>query len=246
MLLAIDIGNTFTKFGIFKDDSLLEKFTVPTVQTQIADEIFNTKLYLSFHAVLISSVVPEMHNAYREFSNNQFKLEPIFVDNTFDFNLKINYFPPENLGVDRLINAFAAAEKFGAPCIVGSFGTATTIDAVNSKREFLGGIIAPGMRLMSESLFQKTAKLPQIEIKKPESVIGNSTLKAIEAGIYFGCVGLVDSIIERMLGELGEPAQIVATGGFANLIRESSSKIQIIEENLLLDGLRLIYEKLPS
>ena len=242
MLLAIDIGNTLTKFGVFENATLQCRKVVPTVRRQTADEIYRPEIK-NTHAVIISSVVPELKNAYLEFSQKYYSLEPIFVDSSFDFNLTIKYNPPEKLGVDRLTAAFAATEKYGAPCVVGDFGTATTIDAVNSKREFLGGIIAPGMNTMSEALFLKTSQLPKIEIVKPESVIGNSTEKAIESGIYFGYIGLVDGIIERMIGELGEKAKVVATGGFANLIAESSVKIDVVDDNLLLEGLRLVYEK---
>ena len=242
MLLAIDIGNSFTKFGVFENDTLRYRLDIPTVPHQTADEIYDSKIQ-SVHAVIISSVVPELKNAYLELSRKYYRLEPIFVDSSFDFNLKINYFPPENLGVDRLVAAFAAVGKYGVPCIVCDFGTATTIDVVTSKREYLGGIIAPGMNTMSESLFLKTAKLPRITIEKPASVIGDSTAKAIQSGIYFGYIGLVDGIIERMISELGEKARVVATGGFANLIAESSVKIDVADANLLLEGLRLIYEK---
>jgi type III pantothenate kinase len=242
MLLAIDIGNTLTKFGIFENDTLRRRMAVPTVRRQTADEIYHPEIQ-NVHDVIISSVVPELKNAYREFSQKYFHLEPLFVDSSFDFNLKIKYNPPEKLGVDRLTAAFAAVEKYGAPCVVGDFGTATTIDAVNSRREFLGGIIAPGMQTMSEALFLKTSQLPQIKIRKPASVIGNSTAKAIESGTYFGYIGLVDGIVERMIAELGEMPQIVATGGFAKLIAETSETIAIVDDDLMLDGLRLVYEK---
>ena len=241
MLLAIDIGNSFTKFGVFENDTLRCRLDIPTISHQTADEIYDSKIQ-SVHAVIISSVVPELRDAYLELSEKYYRLEPIFVDASFDFNLKINYLPPENLGVDRLVAAFAAVETCGEPCIVCDFGTATTIDVVSSKSEYLGGIIAPGMNAMSEALFTKTSQLPKIEIKKPESVIGNSTIKSIESGIYFGYVGLVDGIIERMCGELGEVPKVVATGGFAKLIAESSGKVDVVEENLMLEGLRLIYE----
>jgi len=242
MLLAIDIGNSFTKFGIFENDTLRYRLDIPTVHRQIADEIYNPEIQ-TIHAVIISSVVPELKNAYLELSQKYYNLEPIFVDSSFDFNITIKYFPAENLGVDRLVAAFAAVGKYGVPCIVCDFGTATTIDVVSSKSEYLGGIIAPGMQTMSEALFLKTAQLPKIKIGKPESVIGNSTIKSIESGIYFGYVGLVDGIIERMRGELGETPKVIATGGFAKLIAESSGKIDVVEENLMLEGLQLIYKK---
>jgi type III pantothenate kinase len=245
MLLAIDIGNTFTKFGIFYNDSLYRRTKIPTIRNQTAAEIYNSEIQ-PVHAIIISSVVPELKNVYLELSQNYYNLEPIFVDNTFDFNLKIKYFPPENLGVDRLVAAFAATEKYGVPCIVCDFGTATTIDVVNSKREFLGGIIAPGMQTMAESLSLRTSQLPKIEIGKPETVIGNSTKKSIESGIYFGYIGLVNGIIERMAIESGEMPKVVATGGFAKLIAESSAKITTVDDNLMLDGLNLIYARLEK
>jgi type III pantothenate kinase len=242
MLLAIDIGNTLTKFGVFENDTLQSRTAVPTVRRQNADEFYHPEIE-NIHAVIISSVVPELNKVHQEFSQKHYHLEPLFVDSSFDFNLKIKYNPPDKLGVDRLTAAFAAIEKYSVPCIVSDFGTATTIDAVNSKREFLGGIIAPGMQTMSDALFLKTSQLPKIVIKKPESVIGNSTEKAIESGIYFGYIGLVDGVIERMIAELGEKAKVVATGGFANLIAESSVKIDVVDDDLLLEGLRLVYEK---
>lgn len=242
MLLAIDIGNTSTKFGFYEGGTLVQRLTIPSVRGQNAGEILPT-VQQPIHAVIISSVVPELNDAYLELSKRRFNLDAIFVENSFDFDLKINYYPPESLGVDRIVAAFAAVEKYGAPSIVCDFGTATTIDAVNSKREFLGGVIAPGMRLLSESLFLKTSKLPQIEIKKPERVIGNSTVNSIESGVYFGCIGLVDGIIERIISELGEKPKIVATGGFARLIAETSEQIEMIDDNLMLEGLRLLYEK---
>jgi type III pantothenate kinase len=243
MLLAIDIGNSYTKFGVFENSTLLHRFAIPTVRHQIADEIYNSTLPRSIHAVIISSVVPELKNTYTEFSKKRFNLEPTFVDNSFDFNLKIKYFPPQSLGVDRIVNAFAAVELYGKPSIVCSFGTATTIDAVNSKGEYLGGTIAPGMNLMSESLFLKTSKLPRVEITKPANVIGNSTDKSIQAGIFFGYIGLIEGIIDRMKIELGGKLKVIATGGSAKLVAENSGKIDIVDENLQLEGLRHVYEK---
>lgn len=243
MLLAIDIGNSSTKFGFFENEFLIERINIPTIPHQNAAEIHTPVFAKTIHAVVISSVVPEMENTYGEFSKKYYNLVPVFVDNSFDFGLRIKYHPPENLGVDRIIAAFAATEKYGKPCIVCDFGTATTIDAVNSKGEFLGGIIAPGMNLLSESLFLQTAKLPLVKIVKPEKVIGNSTASSIQSGIYFGYNGLVDGIIKRMIDELGEKPRVVATGGFAALIAETSERIELVDENLMLEGLRLIYER---
>lgn len=243
MLLAIDIGNTSTKFGFFENESLIERINIPTVRHQSAEEIYDSSFNKPIRAVIICSVVPELKNAYLSFSEKYFNAVPFFVENSIDFNLKIKYHPPEALGVDRLVAAFAAVEKYGKPCVVCDFGTATTIDAVNSAGEFLGGIIAPGMNLLSEALFLKTSKLPRVEIIKPEKIIGDSTVKAIQAGIYFGYNALVDGIINRMIDELGERPCIVATGGFARIIAEASGQIETVDDDLMLEGLRLIYKK---
>lgn len=245
MLLAIDIGNSLTKFGVFERDTLRSRFEIPTVRRQTADE-FEFPNVRSVDAVIVSTVVPELKKTYLEFARRRFNVEAVFVDSTFDFDLKIKYAQPEKLGVDRLVAAFAAAEKYGAPCVAADFGTATTIDVVSARREFLGGIIAPGMQTMSEALFLKTAQLPEIEIRRPATVIGDSTVKAIESGIYFGYIGLVDGIIERMFGELGAKPTVAATGGFASLIAESSRHIKTIDENLMLEGLRRLYARLAN
>ena len=246
MLLAIDIGNSSVKFGAFDNENLISRLTIPTVRSQSADEI-NSLIQHNFNqkisAIVISSVVPELRESFQNLGEKHFKLKPIFVENTFDFGLEIKYCPPENLGVDRIIAAFATVEKYGKPCIVCDFGTATTIDAVNSKGVFLGGTIVAGINLLADALHQRTSKLPLVELKKPASVIGNSTVASIQSGIYFGYVGLADGIIRRMIDELGEKPKVIATGGFANLIAESAETIEIVNENLMLEGLRLLYEK---
>lgn len=249
MLLAIDIGNSSTKLGLFDDENLVKRLAVPTIRTKTADEIYETiKEEISAHVstIAVSSVVPELNDAFRVLGEKFFNCTPVFVDNRFDFGLEIKYFPPENLGVDRLVAAFAAVRKYGAPVIVCDFGTATTIDVVNSKNEFLGGIITPGISTLADALHLKTSKLPRVEIRKPESVIGTSTIHAIQSGIFYGYIGLTEGILERMRTELGEQPKVIATGGFANLIAESIDLIEIIDENLMLEGLRLILNGTPS
>ncbi|MGQ0543286.1 MAG: type III pantothenate kinase, partial [Blastocatellia bacterium] len=159
------------------------------------------------------------------------------------FWLTIKYDPITSVGTDRLINAFAAVTKYGKPIIACSFGTATTIDAVNENCEFLGGIIAPGMATLAESLHLKTAKLPRVEIAKPKQVIGSSTESSIMSGIFYGYVGLVEGLISRLGVELGDKAKVIATGGFARLIAPEVHAISIVDENLTLDGLRLVAER---
>lgn len=246
MLLVIDIGNTTIKFGVFDRENLIEKFVIPTVRNQTANDIgslINSNLPQTISGVIVSSVVPELKITIENFIEKRFGITPIFVEHDFDFGLKIKYNPPETIGIDRIVAAFAAAEKYGTPCIVCDFGTATTIDAVNSDGEYLGGVIVAGMNLLADALSQKTSKLPKIEIKKAKKVIGSSTIEAIQSGIYFGYIGLTDGIIERMISELGEKPGIIATGGFAQIIADGLELIEIFDANLMLDGLRLIYEK---
>ncbi len=245
MLLAIDIGNSTVKFGVYDGENLVKKFSIPTVRQQTAEEIIsltNQNLPENISAVIVSSVVPELKNSIENFSKNLFNTAPVFVEHDFDFGLRINYDPPENLGIDRLVAAFAAKEKYGLPSIVCDLGTATTIDAIDSSGEFRGGIIVAGMNLLADALFQRTSKLPKIEIKKTKKVIGNSTVEAITSGIYFGYLGLTDGIIKRMIFELNEKPKVIATGGWASVIAEDSEFIEVYDENLMLDGLRLISE----
>ncbi len=244
MLLAIDIGNSNTKFGVFNREKLISKFVILTITNQTSEEIYSklqTQLNYEISAVIISSVVIELDLIFRTLFETYFDLSPIFVDYKFNFGFTINYFPLETCGSDRLVNTFAAVQKYEKPCIVCSFGTATTIDFLNSKNEFLGGIIAPGMKTLADSLFEKTSKLPRVEIEKPEKVIGNSTVTSIQSGVFFGYIGLVDGLIRRMIAESDDKPRIIATGGFSGLIAENSDLIEILDENLLLDGLRMIF-----
>ncbi|HEY8562061.1 MAG TPA: type III pantothenate kinase [Pyrinomonadaceae bacterium] len=246
MLLTIDIGNSSTKIGAFERETLVQRLAIPTIRGRTPEEIYASvreELKGPFTAVVVASVVPELNDAFRQFGERYFKRTPLFVDNRLDFGLAIKYFPPENLGIDRLVAAFAATRRYGAPAIVCDFGTATTIDAVNSRNEYLGGVIAPGMNTLSEALFIKTSKLPRVEIRRPASVIGDTTVGSIQSGIFYGYVGLTEGIMKKMTAELGEKPKIVATGGFARLLAENCDSIETVDENLMLDGLRLIHEK---
>ncbi len=252
MLLAIDIGNTNTSLGIFDGENLTEHWRIATDRERTSDELgvlirqmlaISNFDYQKISALIASSVVPQLDFIFQKMSKKYLGQAATFVDAAFDFGLQIKYNPPSSVGIDRIVAAAGAIEKYGKPFIVCDFGTATTIDAVNSKSEFLGGIITTGMNLLADALFQNTSKLPKVEIKKPESIIGNSTVHSIQAGIYFGYIGLVDGIIEKMIVELGEKPTVVATGGFAKLIAESSEKIETVDETLMLEGLRFIYEK---
>jgi type III pantothenate kinase len=251
MLLAIDIGNTNTSLGVYTGGNLIAHWQLATVRNRTSDEIgvlvrqmFSLAEidYKKVSAVIVSSVVPQLNLAFQKMSEKYFRLDTIVLDSNFDFGLKIKYNPPSSIGIDRIVAASAAARKYGKPCIVCDFGTATTIDAVNSGGEYLGGTITPGMNIFADALFEKTSKLPKVEIKKVETVIGNSTVHSIQAGIYFGYAGLVDGIIHRTIEELGEKPRVIATGGLAALVAESSELIETIDKTLMLEGLRLIYE----
>ena len=249
MLLAIDIGNSSIKFGIFEAASLADKFLIPTKRDYTVDELLFDRLryieerFFRIDSVIVSSVVPELNDTFMQMCKTLLKVTPLFVDHTFDFGLKIKYEPITAAGTDRLINASAAVEKYGRPVIVCSFGTATTIDAVNADGEYLGGAIAPGMNTLAEALHLKTSKLPQVAIEKPESVIGRTTVDSIRSGVFFGYIGLVEGIIRGMFDELGNTPRVVATGGFAKTIVENCDLINTVDENLMLDGLRLLFER---
>ncbi|MBX7172837.1 MAG: type III pantothenate kinase [Pyrinomonadaceae bacterium] len=247
MILAIDIGNTTTKFGVFENESLIQRHTIPTIRSKTADDIFeslNGELNQFFAAVIISSVVPELNESFTKLAENHFNSNAVFVTHSFDFGFKINYNPPESVGIDRLIAAYGAVQKYGKPCIVCDFGTATNIEVVNSNNEYIGGIITAGMNLLADSLHARTSKLPKIELRKPEKVIGNSTVLAIQSGVYYGYIGLVDGIVKRMIDELGEKPKIIGTGGLVNLIAETSKTVKIVDENLMLESLSMIYKKM--
>jgi len=245
MLLAIDIGNSNTKFGIFDGEKLISRFLIPTERDQTDTKIYELikeKTAFDFEAFIISSVVPQLQNTYENLAE-KLNTKAIFVSKDFDIGLKNCYATPETLGIDRFITAFSAMEKYGAPCIVCGFGTATTIDFVNKNKEFIGGIIAPGMQTMTDSLFEKTANLPKVDVKKPASIFGNTTVSAIQAGIFYGYIGLVNEIFEKMREESNENPKIIATDGFARLIAENCDLIETVDEKLMLEGLQKIYEK---
>ena len=249
MLLAIDIGNSRTKFGIFDSDSLIDKFSIPSERDYAAEELLFDRLersgdrFLRIDTVAACSVVPELNDTFRRAFKKLLNVTPVFIDHTFDFGLKINYDPPSAIGVDRLVNASAAAAKYGAPVIACSFGTATTFDVVTNTREHLGGAIAPGLRAMAESLHLKTSKLPLVSIEKPQSPLGTTTETSIRSGVYYGYIGLVEGILTRIFEDLGEKPRVIGTGGFVKTVAAESGMIDIVDEDLTLQGVRLIADR---
>lgn len=252
MLLVIDIGNTNTSLGVYDGEKLAAHWRLTTARARTGDEwgVHVRNLFelagLDFKmidAIAIASVVPPLNFTIKRMAEVYFGLTPLFVDHTSDTGVTILYHPAADVGADRIVDAVAAIEKYGAPCIVVDFGTATTFDAINSDGAYLGGVIAPGVTISADALFQRAAKLPRVEIARPQHVIGSATVEAMQSGLYHGYVGLVDGILRRMIDELGGSPRVVATGGLAPLIAKGSEFIKEVDETLTLEGLRLVYER---
>lgn len=258
MLLTLDVGNTNTVIGLYRlaSDELVTHWRISTLRTQTADEY--GVLFLNLFAmrkveaaeissIVISSVVPPLESTLRQMCEGFFNIKPMFVEPGIKTGMPILVDNPAELGADRLVNGVAAFAKFGGPCIVVDFGTATTFDVVSAKGEYLGGVIAPGLAISAEALFARAARLSRVDVKKPAKVIGTNTVAHLQSGLYYGYIGLVDGILERMLHEMRNPEgaipRIVATGGLARLVAEDSRYIETIDDMLTLEGLRLIYER---
>ncbi|MFN2529757.1 MAG: type III pantothenate kinase [Pyrinomonadaceae bacterium] len=252
MLLVIDAGNTNTSLGVFRGSDLIAHWRLTTDAMRTTDEygVHARNLFalaeLDFKgidAIAIASVVPPLNYTLKRMAEVYFHLTPLFVDHTTDAGLRILYQPASDVGADRIVDAVAACQKYGAPCIVVDFGTATTFNALNSAGEYIGGLITPGIMISSEALFARTAKLPRVDIKRPQTVIGSSTVSAMQSGLYYGYAALVDGVLERMIAELGSKPRVIATGGLAQLIFTGSRFIELVDETLTLEGLRLVYER---
>lgn len=255
LLLVIDVGNTNIVLGVYDGKKLINDWRVATNKDKTSDEyglvieqIFNYHgLKTSdIDAVMISSVVPPLMYTLQAVSKKYFKCDPYIVGPGIKTGMNIKYDNPKEVGADRIVNAVAAYEQYGGPIIVVDFGTAITFCAVSKSGEYLGGAIAPGIKISSEALFMRTAKLPKVEIVKPDRVICKNTVNSIQAGLIYGYVGLVDNIIAKMKEELreeGEVKTVVATGGLASLISSESKYINRIDKLLTLEGLRIIYDR---
>jgi type III pantothenate kinase len=255
MLLTLDVGNTNTVLGLYQLNSseLITHWRISTLRTQTADEYGVLFLNLfgmrkmetsAITSVIISSVVPPLESTLRQVCERYFHLKPMFVEPGIKTGMPILVDNPAELGADRLVNGVAAFARYGGPCIVVDFGTATTFDVISAKGEYLGGVIAPGLAISAEALFARAAKLSRVDVKKPAKVVGTNTVAHIQSGLYYGYIGLVDGILERMLNETQVPdTKIIATGGLARLVAGDSRFISTIDDMLTLDGLRLIYER---
>src|SRR5258708_4553783 len=267
MLLVLDVGNTNTVLGVFARDAnaqggdagdssrngrLVTHWRVATRQASTVDEygvLFRNLFSMAnlevaeIHGIVISSVVPPLDPVLRQVCERYFNSKPLFIEPGVKTGMPVHYDNPAEVGADRIVNAVAAFEKYGGPCVGVDFGTATTFDCVSGKGEYMGGVICPGIGISADALFQRTARLPRVEIRKPARVIGSNTVGSLQSGLYYGYLSLVDGILELLLGEMGKETKCIATGGLGSMIGTGSKYIKNVDDSLTLDCLRIIWSR---
>ena len=251
MLLAIDIGNTNTVFAIYKKDTLINSWRLRSDAGHSADEYaaFLNELFAlsavkwkSIKAVIVSSVVPDANFGMRRFCEKYIGIEPVFVTKEMA-EVSADIDRPEDIGADRLVNAVAVQDSYDLPAVVVDFGTATTFDVVDEQGRYAGGVIAPGVNLSMAALHQAASKLPQISVKKPDNILGKNTVSAMQSGVYWGYVGLIEKILTELKAEIGGNVCVVATGGLAPLFAKNNPSIDHVDEGITLKGLYMIAKK---
>jgi type III pantothenate kinase len=256
MLLAIDVGNTNIVFGVFEATTLVRSWRLLTLRERTADEVGLMVIGLLAHeridltridGVVMASVVPVLTPIMRGMVKRYFGREPLVVDPTTNAGMPILYERPGEVGADRIANSIAAYEQYGrgrnAALIIADLGTATTFDAVTAQGEYLGGVICPGPQIAADALFQRAARLPRVDVRKPAQVVGRTTIGAIESGLFWGYVGMVEGLIRRMSAELGGNVVCVATGGLADMIAPETTLIPHVNADLTLHGLRIVWQR---
>jgi type III pantothenate kinase len=256
MLLAIDVGNTNIVLGVFEGANLAASWRLSTDRGRTSDELGILTTDLLEHrgirpeaidGIMMASVVPPLTRTMIAMTTRYFGRAPVNVDGSFDTGMPVRYDSPAEVGADRIVNGIAAFERYGRPSarpvIVVDFGTATTFDAISERGEYLGGAICPGVHISADALFRRAARLPRVDVRKPASVIGRTTIASMQAGLFWGYVDLVEGLVRRMRRELGEGAACVATGGLAELIAPETTVIEAVDPDLTLIGLRLVWER---
>jgi type III pantothenate kinase len=250
MLLVVDVGNTNTVLGIFDEEQLVHDWRIRTVVDHTVDEygmliynLYKTSRISSrkIKDIIISCVVPPMLNILEPLCQKYFNLKPLIVGPGVKTGMPIFYDNPKEVGADRIVNAVAGFEKYKRDLIIVDFGTATTFDYVSNKGEYMGGCITPGIMISSEALFERAAKLPRVELSKPKSIVAKDTVSSMQAGIMYGYAGLVDGICDRIKAEVKSAPLVIATGGLAKVVAPETKSIDVVDDMLTLEGLRLIY-----
>ncbi|MBI3651560.1 MAG: type III pantothenate kinase [Acidobacteria bacterium] len=251
MLLVLDVGNSNTTLGLYDDDRLTHSWRLTSERQRTVDEygmMCRSLLHLcnlnsdSVTDIAVSSVVPPLDFTLFKMAEIYFKVKPLFV-NAANSGMPLLIDNPAEVGSDRVVNAVAAYEKYGGAAIIVDFGTATNFDVISKHGEYMGGVICPGVQISADALFQRAARLYRVDIRHPENVIGTNTTACVQSGLYWGTIGLVDGILEKMLAELGDPVRVIATGGLAPLIGKGSRFVEAVDQDLTLEGLRLIYQR---
>ena len=252
MLLAVDVGNTHTVLGLFEGEERRADWRIPTRRDTTVDELgvlFRALLreaglaQLRLEGMIVSSVVPGLNDILSRTGRTVFGLEPLMVEPGIKTGMPILYDNPAEVGADRIVTALAAKARYGAPVIVLDFGTATTFDVVGFRGEYLGGAIAPGLRISADALFEKAARLSRVDLREPARVIGRNTEESVRAGLFHGYASRVEGLVRRIRDELGAPAPVVATGGLAPVFEKALGFLDAVDPGLTLEGLRLLWER---